>query len=93
MVRKLILVLAMLAVAAVPAQAVERELRGGHDRVEQERFRGVERPNGRAFTRSGYVDTPQCYWQPAYWVNHVYPNGYGGHAYVPQFIPGQWVCG
>jgi hypothetical protein len=105
MVRKLVLALAILAAVAVPVQASEADFRDWHDRDRHERFeqsRPVPRayrpygyafnPYGYAYNPYGYVRTPRCYWQAAYWANQIYPNEYGGYAYVPQFVPGQWIC-
>ena len=94
MIRKAMLMMAILAAAAGPAQAVmptatvqarAPEVRGEHERFEH--FRHFSRPYG-----YGYTSAPQCYWEKAHWVNHVYPNPYGSYAYVPQYVPGQWVC-
>ena len=96
MIRSFVLAIALLAAAALPVQA--RDAVGGgpghdndfhHDRDRSEHFDHRRTFVARPF---GYVYTPNCYWQPAYWNNQVYPNGYGGYAYAPQFVPGQWVC-
>jgi hypothetical protein len=35
---------------------------------------------------------PACYWQPAYWVNQPYGDGWGRFTYVLQWIPAPYVC-
>jgi hypothetical protein len=85
MIRKLMLVIALLAVAAVPAQAREREFRGGHERFERhERFEH----RGPVFGFYG----PACSWQAGYWVNQPYVDVYGNYTYAPQWVPPQYVC-
>jgi len=92
MVRKAVLALAMLAVAAVPAQAFQPQYRPAEVRQPDARYwhRRIQQPP--VPPPATYVYTPQCLWQPAYWLNQVIPNGYGGYAYAPQFVPGQWIC-
>jgi hypothetical protein len=90
MVRKVMLALALLLVTVVPAHALERQVRDWRGQFEHDRFHRFERFH--STNPYAYVHTPQCYWQPAYWMNQVIPNAYGGYAYVPQFVPGQWIC-
>jgi len=105
MARTLMLALALLVAAAVPVQAMDREVHdwGGHDRevhdwrghVDHDRYHRFERHPYYAYGTNpyGYVYTPQCSWEPAHWINQVIPNNeYGGYAYAPQYIPGQWIC-
>jgi hypothetical protein len=97
MIRKVMLALTMLAVAAAPVQAAMptvsaqprgHDVRDDHERFERfGQFRRFEEPH-----RFGYAYEPRCDWENAHWVKQVYPNGYGGFAYVPQYIPGQWIC-
>jgi hypothetical protein len=107
MIRKAMIAMAVLAVATGPAYADavfapahEQGQRPGLDgashhqvRVQHERFERAEhfshfaQPHG-----YGYAYAPQCYWEAAHWVKQVYPSPYGGYAYVPQYVPGQWVC-
>ncbi len=83
MIRKLILVLAILTVAAVPPQAREHEFGGGHERFEHfERFHHFY----------SYAYAPRCWWQEGYWANQPYVDAYGRYSYAPQWVPGQWVC-
>jgi len=95
MIRKLMLALALLTVAVVPAHAFERDVRDWHGQFERDRFHRFDRQQYYAYGYNpyGYVRTPQCYWQRGYWFNEVIPNAYGGYAYAPQFVPGQWICG
>ncbi len=27
-----------------------------------------------------------------HWVSQLYGDKYGNHTYVPEWVPGQWVC-
>lgn len=96
MIRKLMLAVAMLAVAAVPVQAampaVSAQPRGHDVRDDHERFERFGQFRFREPRRFGHAYEPRCYWENAHWEKRVYPNGYGGFAYVPQYIPGQWIC-
>ncbi len=86
MIRKLILVIALLAVAAAPVQAREHESHGRHERSERhERFE--HRGGFSVFYGSS------CWWQGGYWVNQPYVDAYGNYTYVPQWVPAQYVCG
>lgn len=98
MIRKLILVLVILAMAAVPVPALaldggrdgRHEFRGGH-----ERFGRFQRPFiGFGYSYPYYAYTPPaCYWQEGYWgPNQPYIDQYGFERFTPAWIPGQWVC-
>ncbi len=106
MVRKLILAVVILAMAAVPMPALagdrhegRHESRGGHERFERH-----ERFEHGPFFGFGFYPTPfyagpyyayappACTWQPGYWVNQPYVDAWGRYTYVQQWVPAQWVC-
>ena len=100
MVRKLILAVVILAMAAVPVPALARdhghdgrhELRGGHERFEGHDF---HRPFiGYGFYPYPYYAyaPPACSWQPGYWVNQPYVDAWGRYTYVQQWVSPQYVC-
>ena len=103
MLRKLVLAMTILALAAVPVPAWARD--DGHDgrhevRENHERFRGHERfergPSlGFGFYPSPYYYAyapPACAWQPGYWVTQPYVDAWGRYTYAQQWVPRQWVC-
>jgi hypothetical protein len=100
MIRKLILAVVILAMAAVPLPALARdrhdgaqEFRGGHERFEgHERFR--QPFIGFGFYPSPYYAyaPPACYWQPGYSANQPYVDAWGRYTYVQQWVPAQWIC-
>jgi hypothetical protein len=96
MVRKLVLLVMILALAAVPVPALARD-GGHHGRQDFRGHRRVEHFHGRpfiglyAFPSYAYVQ-PRCYWQAGYWVNQPYVDAWGRYAYVPQWVPAQWIC-
>jgi len=101
MIRKLILGLVLLAIAAVPVPVLAREhgregrheFRGGHERFERhERFEHFRRPFVGIYPSPYYAYAPSCGWQGGYWVNQPYVDAYGRYSYVPQWVPAQWVC-
>jgi hypothetical protein len=106
MVRKLVLAVVILAMAAVPMPALagdrhesRHEFRGGHERFERH-----ERFEQGPFIGFGFFPTPYypapyyayapptCYWQPGYWVNQPYVDAWGRFTYVQQWVPAQQVC-
>jgi hypothetical protein len=102
MIRKLILAMTILAVAALPMPAMARE--NGHDgRLESrgghERFQSHERFEHGPFVGFGFYPSPYyayappaCSWQPGYAVNQPYVDAWGRYTYVQQWVPAQWVC-
>ena len=106
MVRKLILAVVILAMAAVPVSAHagdghggRHEFRSGHERFgRHERFERFHRP----FIRFGfnpYYATPYygyvprvCSFRPGYFVNQPYVDRWGHRTYVQQWVPAQRVC-
>ena len=103
MIRKLVLAMTILALAAVPlpawaardgAHEGRHEVRGSH-----EQFHGHERFGhgpaiGFGFYSSPYYAyaPPACAWQPGYSVNQPYVDAWGRYTYAQQWVPGQWVC-
>jgi hypothetical protein len=102
MIRKVILALVILVLAAVPVPALARD--GGHDgrhevRGGHERFDGHERFEhgpaiGFGFYPSPYYAyaPPACSWQPSYSVNQPYVDAWGHYTYVQQWVPAHWIC-
>ena len=103
MIRKLVLAMTILALAAVPLPAwAARD--NGHDgrhemRENHERFRGHERFEHGPFVGLGFYPSPYyayapptCAWQPGYSVDQPYIDAWGRSTYVQQWVPGQWVC-
>jgi hypothetical protein len=94
MVRKIVLALVILAVAAVPLPALakdEHDSRDGHERGERnERFEHHE-----PFGPPAYgVYAPTCSWQGGSWAYQGPVLGAdGNYYYVPQWVvPPQYVC-
>lgn len=103
MIRKLVLGMTILALAALPLPAwAARE--GGHDgrheaRGSHEQFHGHERFAHRPSVGFGFYPfpyyayaSPACAWQPGYSVNQPYMDAWGRYTYVQQWVPGQWIC-
>jgi hypothetical protein len=86
MIRKLVLALAILLVAAVPAQARG----GGHGSHGHHGHHGHSHHFGGFYAPYpyGYVN---C-WQEGHWVNQLYVDKYGNSTNVAQWVPGQWGC-
>ncbi len=102
MIRKLILAMMNLVLAAVPVPALARdrrhdgrhEFRGGHEWFEgHERFEHFLRPFIGLYTYPYYAYAPPaCYWQPGYSVNQPYVDAWGRYTDVQQWVPAQYVC-
>lgn len=90
MVRKLILTLVILAIAVVPMPALARDEHHDFDRGHGH-FNHHERFEHRPFSFGVYAP-PQCYWQPGYWANQPYVDGWGQYSYAPQWVQPQYVC-
>ena len=98
MVRKIVLVLVVLAVAVVPVRALARgggqAFHGGHE------FHGSQERFGHGFHGGFYTPYPDdaytpgfCYWQDGYWgPNQPYIDQYGFERFEPVWVPGQSVC-
>ena len=106
MLRKLILAVVIMTMAAVPVPALawgghggRHEFRGGHERFgRHERFERFHRPFiGLGFypyyaaPYYGYVP-PVCTLRPGYLVNQPYVDRWGHRTYVQQWVPAQQVC-
>ncbi len=90
MMRKLMLALVILAVAALPMPALARD--GGHDGRHEFRS-GHERFEVGFYPYPYYAYAPPaCYWQPGYSVNQPYVDAWGRYTYVQQWVPAQYVC-
>ena len=100
--RKLLLVLAILAVVGVPGSA----LAGGHKSHGGPLF-SVEifaappvvapypayNPVAPYYPYPSYAYAPPvCAWQPGYWVNQPSVDAWGRYIYVQQWVPAQYVC-
>jgi hypothetical protein len=35
---------------------------------------------------------PSCLWEEAHWENLVLVDKFGNTTYLPQWVPGHWVC-
>jgi len=81
MLRKLILAMAVLAMAAIPLSALARD----DQREQRPFFLGVYPEPYSAYAA-------RCYWQPGYWASQPYVDANGGYAYVSQWVPPQQVC-
>jgi hypothetical protein len=103
MIRKLVLGLTILAIAALPLPAWagwDGGRSGGHEtRGNHERFGGHERFEHRPAIGFGFYPSPYyayappaCAWQPGYSVNQPYVDAWGRYTYVQQWVPGQWIC-
>jgi len=97
MVRKLILAMTILALAAIPVPALARD--GGHDssrefRGGHERFDRFRQPFVGFYGYPYYTYVPPaCYWQDGYWgPNQPYIDQYGFERFEPVWVPAQWVC-
>ena len=94
MIRKLILALVILAMAAVPLPALagdgghegRHEFRGGHERFERRDREHFREPFiGFGFYPYPYYAyaPPACYWQPGYSVNQPYVDAWGRWSLPP----------
>lgn len=93
MIRKLILVLAILAVAATPLPAHARgggHGSHGHDGHHHGHHHGHFHHFGGLYTPFPY-DYP-CWWERGHWVDQLYMDKYGYTTTVSQWVPGQWMC-
>ena len=96
MIRKLVLAMTILALAAVPLPAwAARD--SGHDgrheiRDSHERFRGHERFEHGPSIGFGFYPSPYYAYAPPASVNQPYVEAWGRYTYVQQSVPGQWIC-
>src|SRR5262249_27245398 len=98
--RKLLLVLLILAVVAMPVPALARGHKShGGPFVSVDIFAGpyVPAPYPAYYAYPvpypyyAYAP-PACSWQPGYWVNRPYVDTWGRYTYVQQWVPAQYVC-
>src|SRR5438552_15690094 len=95
MIRKLILAVALLAIAAVPMSVLareddRRELNGGREQLERHELE--RRPFFFGVYPEPFYAAPRCCWESGCWVNRPFVDAKGGYAYVPQWVPAQRVC-
>ncbi len=84
MTRKLILLLAILFVSAVPAHA--RGGHGSHGHHHHHRFHSF----GGFY--SSVPDNYPCWWEREHWVDQLYGDRYGNTTTVREWVPGRWMC-
>jgi len=63
-----------------------------HPRFHHAPFRTFVPAFGLGYYVPGVAYGPNCWWQEGYWINQPYVDRYGTVTYVPQRVPGQWVC-
>ena len=85
MIRRLFLILAILAVMLMPKPAHGRGgAHGGHQ----------HRHHGHRFI--GVIDAPFPYvsscWEDGHWVEQLYMDRYGNSTYVPLWVLPHWGC-
>jgi hypothetical protein len=97
MIRKLVLGLAILSLAALPLPAWARD-EHGHEFHGRPEFRDQGRLERRdhhpsvRFYSSPYIYGPACGWQPGYWGEQTYVDAYGNYSAQPLWVPPQYVC-
>ena len=88
MIRTLLLVFVILAVAVGPTQA-----RGGHgSRGHHGRHQHFHHFGGLSPYLPFPYGYPNCRWEEGHWVNQLCVDRYGQETYLPQWVPGQWMC-
>jgi hypothetical protein len=91
MIKKLILAVAILVAAAVPAQAWD-----GRDFHRHDGPRRIEHWQGGrghvAYPLYYYRQVPQCYWQGGYWASQPVLGAAGVYYYQSVWVPAQQVC-
>ena len=101
MLKKLILAVALVAAAALPAQAGDRDRDHRHDRHHHDRHH--HRQNHRIehwHGHHGHVGHPiyyrrhvsQCFWQGGYWASQPILGAAGVYFYQSVWVPAQYVC-
>jgi hypothetical protein len=100
--RKLLLVLAIPAVVAMPGSALaggHKSHRGPFFSVEIFATPPVVAPYPAYYPVAPYYPypsyayaAPACAWQPGYWVNQPSVDAWGRYIYVQQWVPAQYVC-
>jgi hypothetical protein len=80
----------ILAVAILPAYARG----GGHG---SHGGHGHHRHHHHFHAFDGFPSPPlpygyPCWWEEGHWVSQLYGDKYGNYTYVPEWVPGRWVC-
>ena len=96
MLKKLILAVALVAAAALPAQAGDRDRDHRHDRHQHRQNHRIEHWHG----HQGHVGHPiyyrrhasQCFWQGGYWASQPILGAAGVYFYQSVWVPAQYVC-
>ena len=99
---RLLLVFALISVAVLPAQARGG---GGHGSHGGHAHHGHHHHHhGHHFGAFPFIAAPffpffpqfpfgyPCWWEEGHWENHVYGDKFGNYTYIPQWVPGEWVC-
>jgi len=93
MIKKLILAVALLVAAAVPAQAGDDRDR---DWRRHDRPRHIEhwqpRHGHAGHPHYYYRRAPQCFWQGGYWASQPVLGAAGVYYYQSFWVPAQRVC-
>jgi hypothetical protein len=91
MIKKLILAVALLVAAAVPAQAWD----GHRDWQRHDGPRRIEHwqgGHGHVAYPFYYRRVPQCLWQGGYWASQPILGAAGVYYYQSVWVPAQYVC-
>ncbi len=88
MIRKLFLVISILAVLVTPRPAHGRD--SGHGRQSHHRAHHVHHFVGAIYAPSPYG--PPC-WEDGHWPGQLYMDRYGNSTYGPLWVPPHWGCG
>ena len=98
MIRKFILAVAILAVAALPvhARGAGHVSGGGHGshghHGHHEHHHGHFHHFGALYAYAPFPYYPNCWWEEGHWIDQLYMDKYGNTTTVLQWVPGQWMC-
>ncbi len=95
MIRTLILVLAILAVAAAPLPAHARgggHGSHGHHGHHHGHHHGQFHHFGGLYAYTPFPYDYPCWWERGHWVDQLYMDKYGYTTTLSQWVPGQWMC-
>ncbi len=91
MIRKLFLVLAILAVSVAPTPAHGRGGgHGGHGH-HHGHHRGRHGPHFIGLIYAPFPYGSLC-WEDGHWIGQLYMDRYGTSTYVPVWVPPHWGC-